>query len=146
MEAIPIPLRSIGKPHLHVGIIETEMNSRRQLLTVFLLFCVHCLARVVMSRFSNADQLMIRLGCQLLGFGYAFVWGFAFWFPFRHDGVGILPGFAGVLFGGLIALFLFSKMNAVALAIGLPFALSAISYVCFRNRGETKSQQPNPCD
>ena len=126
--------------------MKKKMDSRRQLLTVFLLLCAHCVVQAIVLKFGDVDGLLIRTGWQLIGFGYAFVWGFALWFPFRYDNVGILPGFAGVLLGGLIALFLFVKTDAVSFAIALPFALSAISYVCFRNKGETGSQQPNQCD
>ena len=87
------------------------------------------------------NDIAIKLAAVLIGLAFFGVWGFALWFPFRHDRVGFLPGCAGAMVGNLVTLVIWKKMGAIPLAVALPFALAAISFICFRHRKTTTSEQ-----
>lgn len=84
----------------------------------------------------------LPLGLLILASFVAY--GFALWFPFRHDKVGFLPGFAGAMFGNLITWILHVTLGNPILTFAFPFALAGISFILFRRRTESQPEQSLP--
>jgi len=69
-----------------------------------------------------------------------YAYGVALWYPFRHDNVGFLPGYAGTFLGCLITLALHVKVGNPVLEFSLPAIAVGISFALFRKK---KAKTPN---
>ena len=87
------------------------------------------------------SEYILKLALALVVFAHIMAYCFVTWYPFRHEGVGFVPGGIGFFIGAFITLFLQIKTNTPEyVQLSLPFGLAAISFLCFR-RMKPKSKQ-----